>query len=257
MRQESAAASQGPQIHPHDTSLPALADSRESDDSQRPSYNALEQRMNRFLAEKHRDLSPQERAVIYAYLLQPSRGETERSFRNVIRNDLMELLCWQEPPPSELAKKLIEVSRDSCMSAVTRDYAVQHLAFLYEKTTSQQDQEVILQALWMVADNDLGSISGTALLGIYNLQKLMPRADTDRLGEAALRLASSETVAPQSRITAICLCGQLGVVAIRPLLEEIVKSCKDGLLLRVAQNAIADMEKRPPSESSEKEEIES
>ena len=205
------------------------------------SYMVQEYQMDRFLANKHRNLTPQERESIYTYLLLVDRAEPERSFRNVTRNDLMELLCWQSPPPDELVNKLLEVYRDSRIAYVTRDYAVQHLAFFYEKTKNEKDQESICQALWQAVENDESSISGTALIGLYHIQKYSHRGDNERLQKAALRLATIKGVSPQAQLTAIRLCGYLEVNDIQPFLEEIVRSESNTILLAVARATIGDL----------------
>lgn len=240
--EDKATPHQGYPIPIHVPSVPTQADSQEGDDPQSPSYVAMEQRMNRLLAEKRRNLTLQERNSIYVYLSRVNRAEPEKSVRNVIRNDLMELLCWQSPPPGELANKLIEIYRDRRIAVVTRDYAVQHLAFFCEKTVSQEDRESILQALWQAVDTETGSISGTALLGIYHIHKSGRRVDDGRLRAAALRLATMSEAVLQARVTAIRLCGRLGEEGIRPFLEEIVRSESNVVLLTVAKAAIGDLE---------------
>lgn len=218
-----------------------------------PQYpGALEQDMESLLGLK-RDLRAQERQVIYDYLDQTKYAETARemTLQHVLKNDLMERLCLQRIPPEELTGQLAAIYHNQGQSPVVRDYALQHLAFWHEKVPSPAAREEVLQILWTALDDPRSSLAGTALLGIFHIQnkQATPETDRGRLKTAALQLSLSEETAPQARATAVRLCGQMGVMAIQPLIVRAMQSGDNSMLVRASRAAAADLAKYSTSPS--------
>ena len=218
-----------------------------------PQYpGALEQDMESLLGLK-RDLRAQERQDVYDYLDQTQYAESPRemTLQHVLKNDLMERLCLQRVPPEELTGKLAAIYQNQEQSPVVRDYALQHLAFWHEKAPSPAAREEIFEILWDALDDSRSSMAGTALLGIFHIhnKQATTEPDRDRLKSAALQLALSEETAPQARATAVRLCGQMGVSAIRPLILKVIQSGDDTMLVRASKAAAADLAKYSTSPS--------
>ena len=218
-----------------------------------PQYPGAQEQDMESLLSLRRDLRAQERQDVYDYLDKTEYSETSRemTLQHVLKNDLMERLCLQRVPPEELTGKLAAIYQNQGQSPVVRDYALQHLAFWHEKAPSPAAREEVIQILWNALDDTHSSLAGTALLGIFHIQnkQATPETDRGRLKTSALQLALLEETAPQARATAVRLCGQMGVMAIQPLIVRVMQSGDDTMLVRASKAAAADLAKYSTSPS--------
>ena len=188
-----------------------------------------------------KDLTAQELQALYGYLLSPSSAASERrQEENWLRNDLMDKLTSQAALPKDLVQVLVAVYQDSVQDVVMRDYAVQHMRPAYAQAPPEE-RTVLQQALWnAVAETD-GSIAGTALLALHDLARDFKEIDPDTLGEAALSLAGDGRCGELSRITAVQVCGRLGLKQAAPLLTQLVQDAPTVSLQIASIAALGDV----------------
>lgn len=167
-----------------------------------------------------------------------------------LKNRVMDELCELEPVPAGLAETLITIFEDSGQHPVLRDYAVQHLASLYEQlrqTTAGQPSEretektLLREALWKAAEQSDESFAGTALLGLEKLSAETTDFDREQVAAAATRLAAKEAV-ELNRISALQVMALLKSPANLPLLLQTAKSGETTTLRLSAIGALGKLE---------------
>ena len=178
---------------------------------------------------------------LYRYLLSPSSAASgHREEENWLRNELMDKLTAQAALPRDLVQVLVAIYQDPAQDVVSRDYAVQHMRPAYVQA-GPEDRVVLQQALWnAVAETD-SSIAGTALLALQDLTRDYQEIEPDRLGEAALSLAGDERCGELSRITAVQVCGRLGLQQAGPLLLQLAQNAASVPLQIASIAALGDV----------------
>jgi hypothetical protein len=158
--------------------------------------------------------------ALYGFLRQQQEHDEEQ-LGQMLKNELLDRLCDLNPPPPRLGELLAQMYRDQSQNVVMRDYAVQHLAALYEQLSAgpaperqARNQElagarsVFQEAL---AETD-SSIAGTALLAMSRLsRRYAEEFDARQIGGSALQMATRKTTGELTRITAFQVCAQLGM----------------------------------------------
>lgn len=179
-----------------------------------------------------KNMNPETRKLLTDFL-GTWHEEDENQNGQVLKNDMMEALVSQTVPSSVLFPLFTAIYNDEKQNLVIRDYAVQHLAILSERLDQpsgwapakiQAQKSDIEKALWRVVDEDRSSIFGTALLGLIRISENDPNVDRQRLGQAALKAASSLETQEAARITAFQVCAQLHMNEILPLATEVAQN---------------------------------
>ena len=194
-------------------------------------------------------LSKPEIQSLYAFLR--SSGEQQGmdliSF-NSIKNDVMDRLLQQEVLPEDLSGNFISMYRDRTLDVICRDYCVQHLFHLYEAKwtnvllpSSNQVRTEILDACWEAASEQDTRIAGTALIGLKNLSETDHEIDRSKLAAKVSNLAGNPKSDSQSRITAVRLCGDMGLVQTLPVLRSISAADSEMLLRCAAIASLGDI----------------
>ena len=194
--------------------------------------------------------------VLLAFLRQvnPPEGWTADRFF-AAKEDVMAALDTAPNPPPELAAALVSLSRDATQLGTTRDYALQHLATLYanvsrrgqygaltaEQWRQSPDAAAVRQALWDATAMTQQGTSGTALLSLLRIGRDYPEADLPRLKQTALRLAQDETCGEMTRLTAVSVCGRLGVADALPAVERLATADNASHLRIAAIAALGDL----------------
>lgn len=174
------------------------------------------------------NLSTADQELLRTFLLQHDPADAS-TFGQGYKNELLDVLCALDPPPAWLADTLVQMYHDRSQDEVIRDYAVQHLAALYEQMLAldlndPQSRQVIHDALWEAVGETDDSIAGTALLGLVTLAKESPEQfDRAEIGRAALRTAGDANTGELARITAFQVCAQLEVADAVPVLVETIR----------------------------------
>jgi HEAT repeat protein len=169
------------------------------------------------------DLTALESQALYGYLLAPSPASGDnRQEENWLRNELMDKLTAQAALPKDLVQVLVAIYQDPAQDIVMRDYAVQHMRPAYAQA-GLEDQATLQQVLWNAVTETDSSIAGTALLALRDLAQDHHEIEPNQLGEAALKLAADDRCGELSRITAVQVCGRLGMNQTSPLLLQLVQ----------------------------------
>ncbi len=169
------------------------------------------------------NLTAQEVHAFYEYLLAPAAsGGENRPNENWLRNGIMDKLAEQRALPAGLVQALVAIYQDPAQDIVMRDYAVQHMTPVYARA-SAEEKTTLQQTLWQAAEETDSSIAGTALLALRDLAQDHREFEPDKLGEVALRLAGDERSGELSRITALQICGRLGLNQAAPLLLQLAQ----------------------------------
>ena len=169
-------------------------------------------------------LTAEEIQSFYAYLRSPSpTGAENRDQENWLRNEMMDKLAETPTLPAGLAGVLVAIYRDPAQDLVMRDYAVQHVTPVYARA-SAEEKATLQQILWSAVAETDSSIAGTALLALRDLATDHREIQANKLGEAALKLAVDDHCGELSRITALQVCGRLGLNQAAPLLLQLARN---------------------------------
>jgi len=162
--------------------------------------------------------------AFHGYLLAPSSsGALNRQQENWLRNEMMDKLAKAPAPPAGLAGVLVAIYQDPAQDIVMRDYAVQHMTPVYARANAEE-QAALRQTLWQAVEETDSSIAGTALLALRALAQDHPEIEPDKLGQAALKLAGDDRCGELSRITALQVCGRMGLGQAAPILRQLAQA---------------------------------
>jgi hypothetical protein len=163
--------------------------------------------------------------ALYSFLLTKSPEDDDQNGQ-VLKNQLMDVLCALNPPPAQLADVLAQIYHDRNQNEALRDYAMQHLATFHQQLNGASEEMRRIKSFEMAeAENVLweglsetdNSIAGTALLGLLRLAQSEPGYDEQAVAQAALNLARDNGAGELARITALQVCAKLQVTDALPL----------------------------------------
>jgi hypothetical protein len=181
-------------------------------------------------------LTEQEVEAFYRYLLAPTpQSGQDLIGENWLRNEIMDKLVEQPAPPRGLSDVLIAVYQDTTQDAVTRDYAVQHMAPSYERANAEE-QARLQAALWQATTETATSIGGTAMLALMDVAQVDSSLDRNRLAQIALESAANDRCGELARITAVQVCGRMAVQQALPVVEQLTQEAQN-MPLRIAATA--------------------
>jgi len=149
----------------------------------------------------------------------------------VLKNDLLNALRAQSQPPRKLTQTLRAIYQNKAHSPQIRDYAVQHLGAWHRRT---ENRESVRSTLWQACDEGESSIAGTALLALLRLNRSGAPIEADRLKRTALKVASQDAHSALSRLSALRVCGELGVSEAGTIAREILKNRHPDVSLQLA-----------------------
>jgi hypothetical protein len=179
-------------------------------------------------------LKKEELSALYNFLSETHEEDKDQR-GHVIKNDLLDALCGQTQTPKDLGNLLGDLYHDQSQNVVIRDYAIQHVAALYERLddSSWAEPEIKTQRgelqnlLWQAVDETDSSIGGTALLALSRLSERHGEIDEPRIETEALAMAQDTSTGELSRMTAFQVCGRAHLQAAIPLLVDEAKSESD------------------------------
>jgi hypothetical protein len=179
-------------------------------------------------------LSTDDRQALYDYLRDKSEEKWLRPGQAfALKNDILNILREQEPPPPELTGVLLALRRDESQPLVMRDYALQHLAPWFPKA-DQGQQEQIIAELRAAAQETAQSYAGTALIGLHRSACENPNAIMDSYLEDISALINDEEANLHARIAAIQLAGELRATSELDPIRQLVTDGSAARTLRVA-----------------------
>lgn len=187
------------------------------------------------------DLTAKEIQAFYVYLLAPAQSSAQdRQQENWLRNDMMDKLVEGRELPAGLAGVLVSIYQDPAQDIVMRDYAIQHMNPAYERASSDE-KAILQQTLWQAVEQTESSIAGTALLALRDLAQDHSEFDPNKLGEVALKLAGDDRTGELSRITALQICGRMGINQAAPLMLQLAQKTGSVPLKIAAIAALGDV----------------
>jgi hypothetical protein len=168
------------------------------------------------------NLDPGQIDALYSFLKShPDSRETNPSGLRTLKNNVLNALRNQIPPPAGLTATLIDIFHDRAQDFVTRDYAVQHLTSWYSRSAADSpDAKERIQTTLKEAVREKTSISGTALLGLHRLSLSDRSFNGPEIDRSALRMATSSDTPLAARITAIQVCAERGLVQALPEIKR-------------------------------------
>jgi len=179
--------------------------------------------------------------AIYSYLLAPTYTDADsRVGENWLRNVMLDELVEQPSLPADLAAELVSIYQNQEQDVVMRDYAIQHMDPAYDQA-SAEEKAALSRALWQATGETDSSIAGTALLALNNLAQNDTEFDRNRIAQTALKLAGDEKCGGLARITAVQLCGQMGVTQAAPLALQLAQNAGSIPLRISAIAALGDL----------------
>jgi hypothetical protein len=146
-----------------------------------------------------------------------------------LKDAVLGVLERQTNPPLNFGSVLMGLIENEQQHVVIRDYALQHLVFRYGQLgkahspplgDTETERQSIERVLWQSLAQTQNSMAGTALLGLQHIREWKPDLDSARLAGAALKLTKADQANPLVSLTALRLCGQLGVQEALPVAVE-------------------------------------
>ena len=209
--------------------------------SVRPIVDLKENPWTRTMAVRSlRKLSGQEAEALYAFLRQRN-PEDETQVGHVIKNDLLDLLCLEDPLPDGLRELMTDMFEDRGQNVVIRDYALQHLLTIQNRLANAPGGTGALeQMLWGALAETDSSIAGTALIGLQRLAIGRADFDRERLSSSALGLIQDDA-AELTQITALQVCAGLGLAELLPAATALASAGRSVPVRISAIGAVGDL----------------
>jgi len=177
----------------------------------------------------------------YTFLSAPAQvGSDNREYENWLRNGIMDKLVQAPALPAGLPQLLLSIYQDPAQDIVMRDYAVQHIVPVYPHA-STEEKGTLQQMLWQATEETGSSIAGTALLALHDLAQDRGELDPNKIGGTALKVAGDDRYGELSRITALQICGRMGVTQAEPLILGLTQNAGSVPLQISAIAALGDI----------------
>ena len=177
---------------------------------------------------RRRDLPEKDVAALVAYLR--SKDNAMRPERvAALKNDVMNLLRNQEPPPKGLTEALIAMFRSGKHPPAVLDYCIQHLGAMQGEITDDSLRHRIREIFVFAARQTRQPYAGTALYSLAE-DKRASLSQKNELKRLTIALCKQDTH-PVARVSAIQLAGERGYKEILPILRETLSlSRRDAVL---------------------------
>ena len=179
---------------------------------------------------RRRDLPEKDVAALIAYLRTADNAmRVERVA--ALKNDVMNLLRNQDPPPKDLAGTLIGIFEGGKHPPVVIDYCIQHLGAMLDEL-DEKGRLRVRAVLAKAAKRTKQPYAGTALYSLAEDARATPAQDKELKG-LALALCKSEAN-HAARIAAIQLAGERGFADALPILRESLSATSRDAVLDIA-----------------------
>ena len=181
-----------------------------------------------------RKLTEGERRNLYHFL---KYGENNTD-NHVLKNDIINVLRDQSPPPEELTGVLLDIFYDKNQDIVMRSYALQHLRPWY--SDENMKDESVKKAFYDGVKEYDTEISGVALLALSYLSERDSDFDPAFVRNEAVQLAGNGSASNLSRISAAGVCGRMKITEALPVMRQLASSGGSVMLKTAAIAAIGD-----------------
>jgi hypothetical protein len=148
-----------------------------------------------------------------------------------LKNDIMNLLRSQEPPPANLADTLIALFEGGEHPPAVLDYCIQHLGAMQNEIANDATRRRIREVLVGAARRAGQSYAGTALYSLADDRRatFAQNAELKRLTLVLCRPKANSA----ARIAAIQLAGERGYAEALPLLRETLSGARRDAVLDI------------------------
>ena len=179
---------------------------------------------------RRRDLPEKDVAALVAYL---RMGDNAMRPERVaaLKNDVMNLLRNQEPPPKGLTEALIAMFRSGKHPPAVLDYCIQHLGAMQGEITDDALCRRIREIFVFAARQTKQPYAGTALYSLAE-NKHASQSQKNELKRLTLALCKQDTH-PVARVSAIQLAGERGYKEILPILRKTLSSARRDAVLDI------------------------
>jgi hypothetical protein len=179
---------------------------------------------------RRRDLPEKDVAALLAYLR--SKDNAMRVERvAALKNDVMNLLRNQAPPPKGLTETLIAMFRSGKHPPAVLDYCIQHLGAMQNEITDDALRRRIRETFIFAARQTRQPYAGTALYSLAE-NKHASQLQENELKRLTISLCKQGSH-PVARISAIQLAGERGYKEILPILRETLSSSRRDAVLDI------------------------
>jgi hypothetical protein len=175
--------------------------------------------------------SSEEQEVALAFLAGknvPTR--MSKSSSQWLADELLTTLRSQEPPWNGLAAELGKTAFQSSTDPVIRDYIMQHLGLIWEKTGPQAEIE---KSLWQAMATSDETTPGTALIALSRGYARDQNEEPQRkVLQRALTLALDPSTKLAVRVTALSIAGEGGSAEVKTLATSLTEDPNTPVILR-------------------------
>jgi hypothetical protein len=183
-------------------------------------------------------LTEEDWALLQKFLLRPN-AQDKGQLGQVIKNQLLDVLCAFNLPPTGLGDVLAKMYENQKQNEVIRDYAVQHMGAYYEQISGQpksaQAEQAVQGVLWKAVNERNDSIGGTALLALKRLSQEYPGFNQAQIANTAVQMAGDPIAGELTHITAYQVCAQLGATDALPMVRQ---AAQNGETISVQMSAL-------------------
>lgn len=133
-----------------------------------------------------------------------------------LKNDVADYLLKQKQNPGDLARRFLELLKDSRQTIVWREYILQKLPEAHQNVQSPELRAQLIQALWAHTTDETTVNASTALLSLHRLYTTQaPNADISakQLESAIHELVNDSDTKAANRATALHLLANLNADA--------------------------------------------
>ena len=188
---------------------------------------------------RRRDLPEKDVAALIAYL---RTGDSAMRVERVaaLKNDVMNLLRNQEPPPKGLAETLMGMFEENSSThnspthphpPAVLDYCIQHLGAMQVEITDDALRRRIRETFVVAARQTKQPYAGTALYSLSEDKQAsqLQKSELKRLTISLCKQGSH----PVARVSAIQLAGERGYKEILPILRKTLSSARRDAVLDI------------------------
>lgn len=179
---------------------------------------------------RRRDLPKEDITALMAYL-QSTQDRLRPERVAALKNDVMNSLRNQEPPPKGMVETLIAMFRSGKHPPAVLDYCIQHLGAMQGEITDDSLRHRIRETFVFAARQTRQSYAGTALYSLAE-DKQASQSQKSELKRLTVALCKQDTH-PVARISAIQLAGVLEYKEILPILRETLSSSRRDAVLDI------------------------
>ena len=161
------------------------------------------------------NLSEDDKKALYYYL----KYEKNNTNTHCMKNDMLNILRDQIPPPPELTDVLLDIFYDKSQDIVMRSYALQHMRPWY--LDERMQDPAIRKAFYDGLEEKENEIAGVALLALNYMAGKDNDFDKNIISQKAAEMAADESTYVLTRISAVSVCGRMKNPEVLPTIRNL------------------------------------